>query len=160
VGHEPNKNPKGLSDKWLTTIAGIFALGVAFFPTMMETYSELDYKTPGGHDGEGAFAWVHTVHMVSAVLFFVLNAILVFVRFAKTSNRARYWVYKTCGLGMILSLIYTAMGLEIWGIIDPCHVFYGESLALMFFGVAWLVKSKYLVPVWRKVTGSNEGNSK
>ncbi|MBI2272319.1 MAG: DUF998 domain-containing protein [Chitinophagaceae bacterium] len=132
-------------DSILSTLAGLLALGVAFFPTN-ETSAD-------------SCAIIHlplnelrnNLHNVfSAALFLVLAAISLF-QFTKSRGvtitprkKQRNHVYRICGVGMLVCIVLLALYTNIrdtmpW--LKPYKpVFWFESGALFAFGISWLVK--------------------
>ena len=111
------------TDNWLANLAGIFALGVAFFPC------------------EG---WSRPYHLLSAVLLFSSFGIFSYFRFTLGNNLSRTKLirkklYKICGIVIFSSLIillsYFISGLNI-----DHFIFWMEVVMLEAFGLSWLVK--------------------
>ena len=115
-------------------LAAIFALGVAFFPT-----------SPG---------LVGTIHLISAVLFFLLLAFYSLFLFTKgdpnptKQKKKRNRLYRVCGyviLGAILiMLLYSIFPGFYDAIRDLKPTFWFETIALWAFGVSWLTKGAVL----------------
>jgi len=135
-GYEPKDNIAG-------DIAALAALGIAFFPT-----------GDGNPDPE-ASAWVGTVHMISAVVFFLTLAYFSLVLFPKTNpnspmtsqKRKRNKVYRTSGYVIVASLLLIALNEfflkdKLIRLQDFKPLFWLESLALVAFGFAWLTKGE------------------
>ena len=131
---------RGFRNKWqkwdLTAarIAGVAALGVAFFPTSApKGLTEPAWWTPAIRD----------VHYVSAALLFLMFAVfslLLFTRTDPTRQRPadKQWrntVYYVCGLFILAGILWTA-----WRGYNKQPIFAPESLALGAFAVSWLVK--------------------
>ena len=137
-------------------LAGIFALGVAFFP----------------NSGQG---WERIIHFVSAAGLFLAFAYFSLVLFTKTGpgepswwrrilaafrcgslkagdtrTRQKMWrnrVYVACGLAMLVLLILTGLNAllgEGTAIADLKPLFWLESLMIWAFGISWLVKGEWL----------------
>jgi hypothetical protein len=124
-------------DKWSTNVAGLFALGVAFFPTAE--------NSPG--------TWVGTVHFICAAGFFLVLAAIsmfLFTRGVSTSvNKAvRNKIYVSCGLIIIACLLGIFIYLKFFyreGS-GSSFVFWSETIALIAFGVSWLTKGGTIYP--------------
>lgn len=128
-------------DKWdniAATLAGIFALGIAFFPTVEE----------------GEYNWVAYVHYYCAAGFLtILSLISLFLFTRKEPNPTtrkikRNQIYILCGSVMIASL----MSIEVFFLFfedrhpDSDFVFWAETTALVAFGISWLTKGGTLYP--------------
>ncbi len=127
-------------DDWAGNLAGLFALGVALFPTT--EYGDLD--TAG------------TIHLVSAATFFVILALFSLFLFTKTKQgveprpqkRKRNRIFIICGIVMLATLLAIVINF-VW--FDEKHpnssfLFWAETTALIAFGVSWLTKGKALYP--------------
>jgi hypothetical protein len=129
------KNAYGHLDEFASWLSSIFALGVAFFPTLPV---EGDWAYPPTH----ARSVMHTVHMTCATLLFFILAFFCFYLFRLSNSanptrrkfvRNRFYIF--CGCGILASMLFILLA-------DPnSHgTFIGETAALEFFGFAWLTK--------------------
>jgi hypothetical protein len=127
-------------DDWAGNLGGLFAIGVALFPTTKC----------------GPVDWVGVVHLVSAILFFLVLASFSLFLFTKTEKgkkpkgrkKKRNRIYIACGTIMVVSLAAIAV-FKIWLSDDypECpFVFWGETAALAAFGVSWLTKGEAIYP--------------
>jgi hypothetical protein len=120
-------------------LSGIFALGVAFFPT-----------TPAGPVTR-AQEIVGTIHIVSASLLFLTLAYFCFFLFTTSAHGHeitrrklhRNWVYRVCGVfilaSVVMIILFKVRHQEyLFGPLGAMFTF--EATALFAFGVAWLVK--------------------
>jgi hypothetical protein len=136
-GYEPHDDRVG-------NLACLFAVGVALFPT------------PPIGNTDPAVAAIGNVHFTCATAFFSLLAYFSLVLFRKTKStetptpqkRLRNRVYATCGaliiLAILLIAIYSFFLRGTWlQQFDP--VFWLESLAVVSFGVSWLVKGEAIL---------------
>ena len=140
--------PYELSDNIIANFAGFFALVVAFFPTLPTNPSELD-RIFG------------IVHFVTAGLFLLALAYFAFFLFTKTypagatppipyeirrKKAQRNLVYRISGIVILLCVVLLIVnfvsGNPVLGI-NP--VFWLEAIALVAFGIAWLVKGEALI---------------
>lgn len=132
-------------DNFLSSLAGILALGVAFFPTN-ETSAD-------------SCAIIHlplndlrnNLHNVfSAALFLVLSSISLFM-FTKSKGavmtkqkKMRNRVYRICGVLMLICIVvlafYTNVRDNMLWLKQYKPVFWLEFMALLAFGISWLVK--------------------
>lgn len=150
-GAEPNEN-------YLTRFASICALCVAWFPTNIifgriinkdYIYNMTDFYEfvpPSVSRPE----FESFIHYIAAGFFFLSLGILALIYFAKSEKNGdnlkwRVHTYKTCGIGIIISILsIIAISIlfddeESWAF--PA-TFTLETIALAFFGAAWLIKGK------------------
>lgn len=128
-------------DKWdniAATVAGFFALGVAFFPTVKE----------------GEYDWVAHVHYYCAACFMVTLAFISLFLFTRKApnptarKMKRNRIYIICGSVMLASLV----AIELFFLFfedknpDSSFVFWAETTALIAFGISWLTKGGTLYP--------------
>ncbi|MGB0868725.1 MAG: hypothetical protein ACPGSD_03930 [Flavobacteriales bacterium] len=144
-----------ISDNWISSIGGIGAILTAIIPTAYNrtlckeplnycihlcNCNELDeLTTPILHNSK-IFG---NLHLISAALFLVLMGYMSYARFTKgrTCHTMKKF-YKTCAVMVWLSLAAVAINL-IWNLLPIKNfTFYGECMALTFFGLAWLIKGK------------------
>ncbi len=127
IGYEKKDNVAG-------DLAAIFALGVAFFPVS------------SGLAG--------TIHLISAVLFFLLLAFFSLFLFTKgdpnptRQKRKRNKLYRICGyvilVAILIVLIYSIFPGLYYAISGMKPTFWLETIALWAFGVSWLTKGNVL----------------
>ncbi len=133
-------------DEMAGYLAGLFALGVALFPSenpYSAWYSKLDVE-------------IGYVHTAFAALMFLAIAFFCLFLFPRSSPHARLTrrkqhrnrVYAACG-GVIVACIVVMVIFTVESVADwprPAHSLLGcESLALIAFGVAWLTKGEGLL---------------
>lgn len=135
----------GRADNWLGTIAGVSAIGLSIFPT-----------TPGG--SPTPTRWEHAagvLHLVFAAVFFVALAIFCLFLFTRTEpdgtptdqKRTRNVVYRICGwviVGCLVLAVVAGVGLGTDLKAELRPLFWLESVAVLAFGVSWLVKGETL----------------
>jgi hypothetical protein len=133
--------PKYQLDNVLSNVASAMAIGVALFPTSSD-----------GVKAHGGDAVVAVVHLVFAGILFALLAVFSLVLFTKTDDaqsmtpakRKRNRVYITCGSVIVLALALVVVA-EIAKPPRSWHtLFWLESVAVVAFGVSWLVKGEFL----------------
>lgn len=127
-------------DDWAGNLGGLFALGVAWFPTTKS----------------GPVEWAGQVHLICALLFFVILASFSLFLFTKTvkgkrprgSKKKRNLIYIICGIIMlaclIIILVYKILQKE--NTHETSIVYWGETVALVAFGVSWLTKGEAIYP--------------
>ena len=135
VGYEPDdtKRPYEPSDNTAGNLAGVFAVGVALFPTTSDIF------------------FVQAVHFVSAVLlfgmfaFFSLRLFTKGVAYPTDEKKMRNRIYSASGwviLGCIVAIAVHLALLTDTVIDDLNPIFWLEALALWAFGWAWFVKGE------------------
>ena len=130
----------GKIDDIITTITGIFGLMICAFPCWPS------YQVPQP-DLVGMFSIPkqisNTLHLASAIIFFVLLAYNSFFLFTKSgetitkNKKIRNIIYRVCAVGMLASfalLLLPDFRIQIWLV---------EMIALTFFGISWLTKADY-----------------
>ncbi|MBX3298858.1 MAG: hypothetical protein KF736_05270 [Acidobacteria bacterium] len=147
-GDEPSKSEKNgikailkttFSEKWMSKIAAIGAVGVALFPT--DEYACTTSVTS-------------SIHYASAAL--VFGVIAYFCLFPFRSNavrkdtpkaRRRAIIYVICGAVILLSMIGAFAAPRVLGCLPSAAwgtTFLFEWIALWSFGIAWVVAGKVL----------------
>ena len=124
------------TDSIAANLGCVFALGVALFPTTSTNNI------------------VHTMHFVFAVLLFSVFIFFSIYLFRKTDPNKVYTkqkdkrnkVYLLCGIIMILCIVCIAIGMLWLETLSATYhlVFWFESIALIAFGVSWVVKAEFL----------------
>ena len=129
-------------DDIFATLAGVFAIGVAFCP-------------PVDPDPSGLARVLGVLHIVFAALFLITMALMCLFLFTRSyvpkgqrssAKNARDLVYRVCG---VLILVFTGLaGLCAFAsqsFIDEVHpLFWCEAVATFAFGLAWWVKGQML----------------
>lgn len=146
-GHNPGRG-EHVSDDLITTVAGIAAFGVAYFPneTRMQanllgsiTQQALGYKLAAA------------AHYSCAVLFLSSLAALCLRKFARTAKPLRRRIYRACGWTILAMtvLVVIASWFKIRGpegpqriVNDWMLVLWFEAVAIWAFALAWLVKGR------------------
>jgi hypothetical protein len=123
-------------------LASIFAIGVAFFPTIPNNPSSFNNLIGIFH---GAFA---------GLMFFSLAIISLFV-FTRTENRKswnmtkrkkqRNIIYRTCGIIMLGAMVLIPVLIHI-PLLKPLHPMYWlETIVVFFFSISWLIKGETIL---------------
>lgn len=140
-------------------LACIFALGVALFPTARDRGTcDLLHLLRLEHGGCDTEHIVSFVHATCAALLFLSLAYFSFFLFTQTHpgrkhemtnrKRERNKVYYVCGtiiVGSILGILVFYMGLNLRSIGGIPSLFAFESIAVIAFGVSWLVKGEFIL---------------
>jgi len=144
-------------DNWAGNLGGLFALGVAFFPTTVTC--PLDCNIPY----EPLFSFASKIHFTSALLFFSVLIYFSLVLFRKSNTtfenftiqkKKRNLIFKICGYTMVLCVL--GIGSYFAFIKGDCEdspikynvVFWLESIALCAFGISWLTKGEL---IWKDI---------
>ena len=146
-------------DKWyhrdrpFSIIAGICAIGVAIFPTSIDTAAPdctLDVVTSDT---------LATVHYISAAILFLTLAyfsLFLFTLSAKNKpkltdhQKAQYRIFKICGYVIIACILLIFLFSKFEESLEcPClvkwpPVFFLETLALIAFGISWTTKGELM----------------
>jgi hypothetical protein len=129
-------------DNVLTNSAGLFAIGVALFPTAP--------VNPSAHARDIGY-----VHLTCAGLLFVTLAVIALWLFRKTDQgherkpekKRRDLVYLICGSVIALCVVLVPIeSLVIGAPIQKFHpLFWLEAVAVIAFGFSWLVKGETIL---------------
>ncbi|WP_117208613.1 DUF998 domain-containing protein [Allorhizocola rhizosphaerae] len=130
-------------DDILGTIAGLAAICVAMFPTSVPG-QQLLVTAAGGPVG--------AIHGIAAAVLFLCMVCFCFFLFPRSvlphamteQKKTRNVIYYVCGAAILLGLGLAALGHaflpdDVIGRVRP--MLWGESVAVLAFGVAWLFKS-------------------
>lgn len=130
--------PGHKKDKLISRAAAVMAVGVAMFPTT----SSAPVASTGSQ-------WVGRVHISCAGVLFVLLGVLSLLFFTKTgapdamtsNKKKRNLVYRICAFAIFACIVLIGVVyLTTWPPSSWHPVFYLESIAVVAFGVSWLVK--------------------
>jgi hypothetical protein len=131
-------------DNYASSLAAIFALGVAFFPMNVEKSGRCDIFTLPVHP------WRDTVHFGSAAGLFLTLAVMSFFLFTRPETgkkmthrkKQRNFIYRTCGIIMFLCCLLTLLFKK--GVLPTfAHAtFVLETIMLWAFGFSWLTKGE------------------
>jgi hypothetical protein len=160
-------------DRWVTNIAGLFALGVAFFPTT-PTRPPFYHGPPLPSNFQRDIGYVHTVFAAALLLTLALVAL----RFTKTEpgdkngpfkellglvrklwyspadpedrreppKRNRDAVYRVCARLILVAVLLAVISNFLPKSITGGHaLFFLEAAAVFCFGVSWFVKGQAIL---------------
>lgn len=133
------------TDKVVSLLAGIFGMGIAFFPTTVRPPITSCVNVIIDKNMVGM------VHLISAALFFFMLFYLSYFRFTKSGKsttprkQIRNKLYRICGIAMITCIMLIAVYM---GAIKDAFpqtqalkpIFWLEFIALVAFGLSWLTK--------------------
>ena len=124
-------------DNVLNTLAGLFALGICFFPCAATSDPIIGtFQFPADIS--------NILHMVSAIGFFGILSCNSLFQFTKGSDnptpnkKKRNIIFRVCGFGMITSFV-ALIPFSIFHV--PHAIWLIETIALFFFGISWLTKA-------------------
>ena len=136
-------------DKWSTSIAAFFAICIALFPTNDNSAHSCAIVHLPDHEIR------RVIHYTAAALFFIVLAYISFILFTKSKGiktkekKIRNSIYRTSGIVIIICIALIAFfGLtqnEPDGSATFKPVFWLEWVALIAFGVSWLVKGEIVL---------------
>ncbi len=146
-GHDPARG-EHVSDDLITTVAGIAAFGVAYFPNEVRTNANLLGSITQQMLG---YKLAAAAHYLSAIVFLSGLAAMCLRKFARTTRPLRRRIYRACGWLIVLMTVavIVASWFKIRGPAGPKAVVDGgllvlwfEAIAIWAFAVAWLVKGR------------------
>ncbi len=146
TGHR--RGEEKVSDDWVTSVAGIAALGVAVFPNESVAAAESLASVTQAIMGRHAAA---IAHYSCAVIFLSSVGYLSFFRFARTAKPVRRRIYRVCGtvIWTATVLVIVASWFKVKGpagpqavVTDLRLVLWFEALGIWAFSIAWLVKGR------------------
>lgn len=134
-------------DNIVSNLAAVFVFGVALLPT-----------GEPGTDLEGSTLVIHHLHSLFAALYFSCLAIFCLHLFTKSNSPQltpqklrRNRVYRVCGCTMIVSMVLMIVVMMVLDektrepILVYKPVFWLETIALVAFGISWLVKGEAIL---------------
>lgn len=137
------------NDRIATNLAGVFALGVAIFPTNMDGDATCAIHTLADNDLR------KYIHYTSAALLFLVLAYISLFLFTKSDGpktkqkKIRNSLYVVCGIVILFSIAVIAMGHFIPFFENYFNkyklTFWFESLALTAFGLSWIIKGELIL---------------
>lgn len=154
-------------DKIWTFLAGIGAMGVAFFPTSSSSCNPITFSIHASRCRVPRLLDMVEWHLLFAALFFVAIAIVSIFYFTrkepgaatetaegkKTPKGIRNMIYRVCGWTIIaciigISIYFSSVSVRnaLSSITRLPVVFTLETLAIEAFGVAWVTKGETLWP--------------
>lgn len=146
-GHKKRAGEFGLSDKALTNVVGLSALGVVIFPTGSVACISDNIRTYISTTNTGY------IHFSMATIFFVALSCMCIFNFRRTEVKAQFGTKKNhntflfCGIAMltciVLIFIYSVWVESRISWLDNLKpIFWLETLALIFFAISWMIKGQ------------------
>lgn len=150
-GYKKDKTTEKLSDDFITNIAGFAALIVVFIPTRCvgSTSASIDVLCTNGsyHLFGHNDKLLGAIHLVSAGVFILSMGWMSKYKFTRSTSDKNNYIYRICGnivFGAIALLIVLIcleqLGISFW--LDKYYVFILETIAIIPFGISWLIKGK------------------
>jgi hypothetical protein len=147
ICYKGHNNPKiWKNDNFLTNIAGVMALGVAFFPTFPADRGEKIFTLVASDA-----TWLGWLHYSFAATLFISFSILAINVFTIGQNEdpslKKSWmnennIYRFCGYSILVFIGLIALSAKVELFANSTLVF--EALSLFAFGTAWLIKGRIL----------------
>jgi len=141
--------PDDIKDNIATTLAGVFALGIAFFPTNDTSANSCAVFHLPPSDVR------NNIHLSCAASFFIILAWLSLFQFTKSKGikterkRMRNKVYIVCGILILVFIALIAIYMNFLKTSNTLNklkpVFWLEWFALIAFGTSWLIKGELLL---------------
>lgn len=142
TGHPKRPEDKGLSDNAMTNLAGLFAMGVALFPTTSSVLMKDNLRSFISSSGIG---WLHYAFAAS---FFIVLALMSIVNFRRAKDSKLFGkgdddpFFLRCGVTMVSCLVLVPIfgSFESIQFLHPTFIL--EAVALVAFGMSWLKKGQ------------------
>ncbi len=137
-------------DNWITTITGFAGLMIAVFPCYNQEFEKMPVGLFQIYSETSNY-----FHLSAAATFFLLlaiNSIFLFTRKegAITKQKLkRNTVYIICGIIILVCFIGLVLSMLIFTYEQRCEnkiVLILEAIALLAFGISWLVKGQTIIP--------------
>ena len=136
-------------DNFWTNVAGLCAIGIALLPTAPIYHERISsqYNTSSleCYSNHGPLGF----HIYVVAAFFLIISYLTIFRFPKPSRpyitkqkRSRNKIYRICGVVMVVMLIAIV---AFKAINKDQSIFWPETIAIVAFGIAWLVKGQAIL---------------
>lgn len=134
-----------ISDNVLSTLAGLFAIGIAYFPTAGDKVAAPVLEAVTLTQELLGIDSVRFLHLAFAGGFFAVLAGICWFKFARTRSPSRRKFYRGCAVVLIAVLaIIAVISLAGLGTNEAVRgarvVFWVETIGVWVFGLAWLVK--------------------
>lgn len=148
---------RGTYDYWLSTIAGVAVLGVAFLPTTRPDLGDGPMcgtlPEPAGCSAVQQYLgeeFTAKLHFVSAAVFILSLAAIAFVfahREKEYNDRPRLaMIQQACGLVIVAAVLWVVLGNFVdlrFGPLTPLYL--AEVVAVWAFGLSWLLTARALL---------------
>lgn len=139
----------GWHDNWITSLAGLFALTLALFPTVNQHLGHMPDKLVLGFIDPKYSGQIHNVGSGGLFVCFAVLSFFFFTLGPKDQRTARKKIrnaiYRVCGLGIGACIGYIGFLAATSGPLggpDYVAIYIPEATALVLFGLSWLVKGE------------------
>ena len=136
-----------INDDWLTNLAGVMALLVVLIPTSCDESGSVTIERICTNENYPLFGHndpiTNNYHFIAAGVFIFLMGWMSFFKFSRgeTKGSFRFILFKTCGILVWSAILCLAIYFYFDGNIENL-VFWMEALAIMSFGISWLIKGE------------------
>lgn len=163
-GYRPGIDER-MSDDRVATIAGLAALGVAFFPNIAVTMSDKPAAFWQLAFGNQVTAYVH---YVSAFVFLSALGYMSYAKFSRTDDLRRRAIYRRCGLVIYAATaaVVVTSAMKMFGpaglqriVSDWLLILWAEAVGIWAFSLAWLTKGRADESLRRLLGGSASSGS-
>jgi hypothetical protein len=124
----------------LGTIAGLAAIAVALFPTKPDAVDLMVESTDSPS---------RIVHAIAAAVLFLSLAAFCFLLFPRTAGPGRKTIYYLSGVAIVAGFALAMLGSRLLpdDVVQTVRpLFWGETVAIVAFGLSWFAKSNTLMP--------------
>lgn len=152
-GYKIDETTETISDDFITNIAGFAALVVVFVPTrcvdsgsdVIDRICAIENYPLFGHNDLS----YGSIHLISAGVFILAMGWMSKYKFTRSKNDTNNKIYNLCGnivfisVGLLVILIILEkQNVSFW--LDAYYVFILETMAIIPFGISWLIKGKVI----------------
>jgi hypothetical protein len=126
-------------DRLASSLAGIFAIGIAFFPAVTRPCCIPD-------DGSSNFPTIHSICGAGLFITFALMSLFLFTMSTEdemtSKKKKRNVIYRVCGIVMLVCMGLMLIGNIINAELFPHSFFSFEATSLIAFGISWVFKGE------------------
>lgn len=150
-GYKKDIETEQISDDFLTNIGGLAALVVVFIPTACDGCSSFSIIEICQSDNFPLFGHnnsvLNRIHLISAGVFILCMGWMSKYKFTRGNKTKHNIIYNRCGNLVFISVALLIVGIvlenfEINFLINDYYVYIFETIAVIAFGVSWLIKGK------------------
>lgn len=150
-GYKKDSKTEQVSDDFLTNIGGFAAMIVVFIPTVcfgsnsttIDALCNSNQLPLFGHNEK----ILSTIHLISAGIFILCMGWMSKYKFTRGNKKKYNKIYRSCGNVVFISVTLLIIGiilenLEINFLLNNYYVYIFETIAILAFGISWLIKGK------------------